>query len=276
MISIGDMIKKSQPSLFWCMRNLPNSQREALFTLFAFCRHIDDVARSDMPLNEKKRLLNAWREELNNIYDKHVPMSNIGRKIYKNCMRFNLPKESWEQILNSAFLNGIKPLHAPSREVFEQYVQGMAEVPFSLALTIVGEEHWAANEELAKNLGKAVVVTYILRDIKDDAKQGHLYIPAEILQTAGVEIESPRDMVENKNMSSAREELALEAQNGYLKANRILSKMNKRTSRFLRLIKNMSECQFEMMQSRGWEIMSPKPKIGFFRRMKILYKTLLQ
>ena len=57
-----------------------------------------------MEVKEKENLLGAWREELNNIYDKNVPSTNIGRKIYKNCMRFNLPKEMWLEILHSAFL----------------------------------------------------------------------------------------------------------------------------------------------------------------------------
>ena len=86
MLSVGDIVKKSQPSLFWCMRGLPKPKREAIYTLFAFCHHISNIIRSKMPAAEKVELLNAWREELDNIYDKKVPTTNIGRKIYKNCI----------------------------------------------------------------------------------------------------------------------------------------------------------------------------------------------
>src|SRR5574344_2062218 len=103
MLSIGDIVKKSQSSIFWCMYGLPKPQREAVYTIYAFSRHIDNIAHSNMPNSEKLELLNAWTEELDNIYEKNVPATNIGRKIYKNCMRYNLAKSDFATILNSAF-----------------------------------------------------------------------------------------------------------------------------------------------------------------------------
>ena len=91
MSSIGKLVRKSQATLFWCVRGLPKAQREAIYTLYAFCRHIDNVVDGNLPEDEKKELLNIWKQELDNIYDKKVPATDIGRKIYKNCMRFKLP-----------------------------------------------------------------------------------------------------------------------------------------------------------------------------------------
>ena len=203
MLSVGDIVKKSQPSLFWCMRGLEKSKREAIYTLFAFCRHISNIIRSPMPAAEKTELLNAWREELDNIYEKKVPTTNIGRKIYKNCMRFNLPKEQMEKILDSAFLDAPTPLQAPSQEIFEQYLYGLAIVPLNLTLTIIGESKPATSQKLAASLGRALMITYILRDIKDDAKAGHLFIPQELLKKANVCKNSPVSVLEDKNLSGA-------------------------------------------------------------------------
>lgn len=274
MLSLGNMIRKSQPALFWCMRSLSKPKREAVFTLFAFCRHLETVSRSQMPEKEKRDLLNAWKEELDNIYDKKVPATNIGRKIYKNCMRFNLPKEMWLDILNSAVFNSASLLYAPNNQKFNQYVRGAAEVPFQIALMIIEPEHLIAGEELSKNLGRAVLLTYILRDVKDDAKSGRMYIPAEILQKAGINQDNPREALEDKNFSMAREELAKQAEKGYIKAERLLAKMNYADTRVLRLIQNLGYCQFEMMKKRGWEIISPKPKINLVKRLNILYRTI--
>ena len=54
MLSVGDIVKKSQPSLFWCMRGLPKNKREAIFTLFAFCRHISNII--DPKCRQQKKL----------------------------------------------------------------------------------------------------------------------------------------------------------------------------------------------------------------------------
>lgn len=274
MLSVGDIVKKSQPSLFWCMRGLEKSKREAIYTLFAFCRHISNIIRSPMPAAEKTELLNAWREELYNIYEKKVPTTNIGRKIYKNCMRFNLPKEQMEKILDSAFLDAPTPLQAPSQEIFEQYLYGLAIVPLNLTLTIIGESKPATSQKLAASLGRALMITYILRDIKDDAKAGHLFIPQELLKKANVCKNSPVSVLEDKNLSGAREALSKDAQKNFATAQRFLSKMNKKSVMPLFYLANLSRCYFEQMNNRGWEIISPKPRISKLSKLKLIFKTL--
>lgn len=274
MLSVGDLVKKSHPALFWCMRGLPKVKREALFTLFAFCRHIDGVTRSNMPLSEKKELLKAWREELDNIYKKHVPATNIGRKIYKNCLRFNLPQKQWIEILNSAALSIPLPLQAPERLVFEQYLNGTAVVPFELALQIMDVKHSAAALELAKNLGRAVIITLILRDAKEEAKQGRLYIPQDILKRANISMTAPLQVIEMADFAFARELLADEAELAFLKAERILRKIPPREAMAMRYIKNVTFGLFEIMRNRGWEIISPKPKISFAAYVAILVRTI--
>lgn len=276
MLSLGDMIKKTQPTLFWCMRSLSKSKREAVFTLFAFCRHLDMVTRSDMLIKEKLELLKAWREELDNIYIKKVPQTNIGRKIYKNCMRFNLPEELWLDILDSAFLK-IKPSSKfPNNKEFEKYVRGSAEIPLQLALMVIEPEHLRAGEELAKNLGRAVMLTYMLRDVKDDAKSNQLYLPAEVLEASAVHQSSAREIIEDKNFMYVREKIAGQAESGYNKAERLLAHMDYADTRVFRLLHNFGRCQFEIMQKRGWEVISPKPHINFVKRLNILYHTLFR
>lgn len=273
MLSIGELVRKSQSSVFWCMRSLPKAEREAMYTLYAFCRHINQLAVANMPANEKESLLDAWVEEIDNIYDKKVPSTNIGRKIYKNCMRFNLEKESFVAILNSAKLNAVKPLLAPANEIFEQYIYGNAVVPVELSLKIMGEARNTIRQELAKSLGSAVIITSILRDIKEDAHNDRVYFPAEILEKAGVMISLPMSMAEDKNIISAREELAKTAEKNFKKAERLLDKMSRKKYLPLRFISNISYCYFDKMKTRGWEIISPKPKIGLFEKLKIVSKT---
>ena len=276
MQSLGDIVRRSQPSLFWCMRGIKKANREAVFTVFAFCRHLDSILRSDMTPEDKKDWLNTWREELDNIYDKKVPTTNIGRKIYKNCIRFDLPKSAWSKILQAAFLDACDTQFSPSAEVFEQYVDGMAVMPLHLLLMIVTPEHPRANQELAKSLGYAVFITSTLRDVKGDSKRNRMYIPQEILEQAGVKIEEPRDMIEDKNLPQAREILSKQAESGFNKAERLLSKMDKKRTLPLRLMLNKTRALFDIMQKRGWEVISPKPKLNLPKRIYILYRTIFK
>lgn len=276
MLSVGDIVRKVQPSLFWCMRGIEKSKREAIYTLFAFCRHLDNIVRSSMPWAEKMELLSAWREELDNIYDKKVPATNIGRKIYKNCIRFDLPKKAWNDILQSTILNIENPLLAPDMQTFNAYLFGAGVVPMQLALMVLANSHPTANNELARYLGRAVMITYMLRDVKDDAKNGRFYIPREILANAHMTSDTARNMLEDKNLSAARAMLSEVAEKSFNNAERLLSHMSKRDIMPLRLIKNVSHCQFDMMKKRGWEIISPKPKINFMKSFDIMYHTMFK
>jgi len=275
MLAVADIVKKSQPSVFWCMRSMPKAEREAMYTLFAFCRHIFNIIRSSMSAAEKKELLNAWSEEIDNIYDKRVPTTNIGRKIYKNCMRFNLPKEMWAKILESALIEVDVPLVAPSTVDFNKYLYGVAVVPFYLSLLISGERKETTCRNISSNLGFAIMVTYMLRDIKDDARNGHFYIPDEIVRKVGIRKGTSVSMAEDKNLTLARAELALQVKNAYKKAFRLLGNTGRKNLIPLKFIAYISYCYFQRMDERGWEIIYPKPKISVSVKLKLFFKLLI-
>ena len=120
------------------------------------------------------------------------------------------------------------------------------------------------------------MITFILRDIKDDAKKGRFYIPKDILAMAQISKDVPRAMVENKNLYIARAVLAERAEKNFNNAERLLMHMSKRDIMPIRLIKNISRCQFDMMKKRGWEIVSPKPKINWLKSFVIVYQTMFK
>ena len=256
------------------MRGLKKSKREAIYTLFAFIRHIDSIIESPMPEAEKIDLLEAWKIELSNIYDKKVPQTKIGRKIYKNCMRFKIQKEDFAPILEAALLDFPTPLQAPTQKVFESYCNGTAIMPLYITLAIMGDLKEAAMRTLAYNFGMAIELTTILRNIKNDALKGHLYIPKEMLEVAHITSTEPMTVVTDKNLTHVREKLGLEAHNCFAKTYKIISASNKKNMRPLKFIFHIYKRYFDIMFLRGWEIMSPRPKIGRRDKIAIVFKTI--
>src|SRR5574344_1952991 len=151
--------------------------------------------------------------------------------------------------------------------ILEQYLDGVAVIPLKLVLQITegNVENEQFYNELAHNLGGAMMLTYMLRDIKDDARQNHLYIPQEILTDSAINVFEPVGAIENKNIGLAREKLAKVVAENYLNAETLLNKLDKRNSISLRYLKNLSQYYFNIMQNRGWDIISPKPTIGYYK-----------
>lgn len=269
MNSIKRMVKKSGTSFFWSMRLLPIGKRNAMYTIYAFFRHIDDIVDGDKDITEKLELIEAWRQELDNIYDKKTPATEIGRKIYKNCMRFKLPKSEFVRMIDSISMDLPNPLQAPSLNQFNQYCRGVAGVPGSLSLRIFGVDDENLIERLSTTLGNALQITNILRDVKEDAQADRLYIPKEYLEKAQIDSTDPLTVIVNKNLAVAREELAKVAAQNYTEAYELIKKLDKKTARPVLMIANIYKRYFDIMQNRGWEIISPKPYISKWKKLSI-------
>ena len=56
---VGNIVKKAGTSFYWGMRFLPKNKRNAMFTVYAFCRVVDDIADGELSLDEKKQQLNV-------------------------------------------------------------------------------------------------------------------------------------------------------------------------------------------------------------------------
>lgn len=272
MNNIDYIVKKSGSSFFWSMRLLPKAKREAMYTIYAFCRHIDDIVDGPMPMQEKQDLLRAWREEIENIYNK-VPTTDIGRRIYKNCMRFHLPKSEFLKLIDSISMDVPQPLQAPKIADFLKYCRGVAGVPGNLSLRIFGCQDEQLIEELATSLGNALQITNILRDIKEDAQSDRLYIPQEYLEKAEISSKNPNEVITDKNLSVAREELAKMAAEDYAKASQIIPFLDKKAARPVRAIAAIYKKYFDLMQNRGWEIISPKPNISKFNKFSLALRA---
>ncbi len=275
MNNIKRMVKKSGTSFFWSMSLLPRAKRNAMYTIYAFFRHIDDIVDGDAPMAEKMELIQAWREEMDNIYDRKVPQTDIGRRIYKNCMRFKLPKDEFLTMLDSISMDLPNPVQAPDMDKLNQYCRGVAGSPGNLSLRIFGCSDKKLIDALSETLGRALQLTNILRDVKEDAQADRLYLPKELLKKAGIHSTAPMDVVVDKNLSVAREELARIADDDYKKAFSYLKKLDKKVARPVKAIAYIYKRYFDIMQNRGWEIISPKPNVGRFTKLCLALKAFM-
>ena len=262
-------------TVFWGMQFLPKAKREALYTLLAFVRHLEDVVESPVALAEKQEILSMWREEMDNIFERRVPATDIGRRIYKNCMRFKLPKAEFLNLVDSISANIDNPLKAPTLKQLSGYCRGVGGMTGSLSLRVFGCTDEQTIRELSTSLGLAVQITNILLNVKEDAQNGRLYIPQELLEKAGISATDPKSVVVDKNLAAARQELARIAAENYRKVYEILENQEITTARPIRLITDLYRKYFDIMEKRGWEIISPKPRVSKWCKLRILLKNLL-
>ena len=122
---------------------------------------------------------------------------------------------------------------------------------------------------------KPFTLTTILRDVRDDASLDRLYIPNEFLLKAGITSKDPTTIVIDKNLAVAREELSKIANENYIKAFELIKKLDKKIARNINAIFYIYKRYFDIMQNRGWEIISPKPQINKFTKLILVIKAFL-
>lgn len=277
MSSIGRIVRKNHSAVFWCTRHYPKAKREAVYTLYALFKHFDDLSSSSLSENNKAEIFAAWKREISNIYDKKVPETDIGRRIYKNCMRFKLKQESFEDILSGFALDCPKPLYRPSMETFATYCKGVAEVPSYLILKIIAEFDEETTVAISRMIGRAVEITNILKNVKEDMLGGHVYIPEEFLSAAGIGQDLlAKDILTHTRLDTARRKFAELARVSFAEAYRLLEENNNKNSKPVVYMLNLYYTYFELMDKRGWEVISPKPELKFQDRFRLICKALFK
>ena len=75
---VGAVARAAGSSFYAAMRILPQAQRQAMFEIYVFCRHVDDIADSDLPRPERLTRLTAWRRDIDALYAGSPPTNLAG------------------------------------------------------------------------------------------------------------------------------------------------------------------------------------------------------
>lgn len=268
---VSKIVKQSGSSFYWSMRLLPIEKRDAMFAIYAFCRIIDDIVDEPAPIEEKQKQIEFWKLELNKIYEER-PSTIIGKALLEPVKTFNLDKQEFEKLIYGVAMDLPSGICAPPMKELLKYCRGVAGAVGMLSIKIFG-----CNDKNAQNfaicLGNALQLTNILRDPYEDMKIGRLYLPKEMLTKENISIGTPKEILTNGNIGKVRENLAQVAQEEFDKANSYLNKTDAKKMKPAIIMMNAYYDIFAKMQTRGWDVITPKPKVNKFSLLFMALKT---
>src|SRR5579864_7797353 len=166
----------SGSSFYAAMRMLPREQREAMFQIYSFCRHVDDIADSDGPREERLAALQQWRADIDALYQGRPPARL--QDYVATVRKFGLPREDFLPIVDGMEMDVPQDIRAPDFLTLDLYCDRVASAVGRLSVRVFGLPQ-EDGIELAHHLGRALQLTNILRDIDEDAALGRLYLPRE-------------------------------------------------------------------------------------------------
>ena len=167
-------------NFYYAFLFLPKAQRDAIYTVYAFCRYCDDIADDDHhALATQHVLLQHWRQELENCYA-GKPTHRITQALQRTVTHYVIPKHYFEELICGVEMDLTIRRYATFSEL-AQYCYRVASVVGLACLPIFGANH-AGIQSYARNLGLALQLTNIIRDVKEDAERGRIYLPIEDLR----------------------------------------------------------------------------------------------
>lgn len=162
---------------------LPQERRDAIMALYAFCREVDDVVDEVRDPAIAATKLAWWRSELDRLYAGQ-PQHPVTRALQPALSRFNLPQEHLEEIIDGMAMD-LSQNRYPDFKQLQLYCYRVAGVVGLLAAEIFGASE-RGTQQYARDLGTALQLTNILRDVGEDARRGRIYLPQEDLAQFGV------------------------------------------------------------------------------------------
>lgn len=267
---------KNNSGLFCFLHIFSMRKRKAIVSLCAFENYLSDVVLSNIDLSQKLALLDAWRQEINNYYSGKTPVSQLGREVFSGLNGFKIERNDFISILD----NIRDDLQNPSRVVSLQQYKQICDDGFGafikMFLTVMTGNKYEKTSEMAKHLGRAFSTTVFLRNIREDAGKGRVYLPSEYLREAGILSQNPEEIIVDKNLGKARGILSKFAQESYASALKLINQTDRKNAMRMRFLLYPYKYCFDTMEKRGWEVISPKPVITPMIRFMLMLKAVVE
>ena len=245
------VVEASGSSFFTAMRILAKPRREAMFAIYAFCREVDDIADRDGPLEDKRRDLAAWREEIDRLYQGR-PRRPTAIALLPAVEAFDLPRAEFLALLDGMEMDAREAMVGPPMEELLLYCRRVAGAVGLLSIPVFGDASPRA-QELAVAEGEALQLTNILRDLAEDAERGRLYLPAELLAEHGLEGLSPQEVLAHPGLPLVCRSLAEIARQRFAESRRLLNQCDRRRLRPAVLMLEVYSLILQRLEAAGWQ-----------------------
>jgi len=203
---VAKIVRRARSNFFWSFVFLDSAKRDAIFAAYAFARHTDDLVDDAPDPNEAASRLTDWRAELDACYAGN-PTSDITIALRPVTERYGIPKAYFSELINGVEMD----LTTDRYQTFEElqtYCHRVASIVGLICIEIFGYEN-AETKDYATDLGMALQLTNILRDVGEDAERGRIYLPIEDLDRFGC---SENSILSRNHDESFRELMAFQCE----------------------------------------------------------------
>ena len=262
---------KSGSSFYYSFRFLPDEKRRAITALYAFCREVDDVVDEVREPLVARAKLDWWREEIARPYRGEAATHPVVQALTGPMERFDLPLEHFQEIIDGMAMD-LEYNRYPDFKSLSLYCYRVASVVGLLSAQIFGYQD-RRTLRYAHDLGIAFQLTNILRDVREDALRGRLYLPEDELARFEVTFE---ELAEGRSSERTRALFAYQAQRArayYRKALEQLPECDRPAQTCGLVMAAIYSATLDEIENDGFRVLEHRVSLTPLRKLWLAWRT---
>jgi phytoene synthase len=246
---------------------LPRPQRQAMCAIYAFMRYCDDLSDAE-GVSDRSGAIARWQQDLDSALAGGTPGNPVWPAFTDAVARYRIPHEYFRDMIRGVG-SDLEPRHVQTFQELYDYCYHVASVVGLTIIHIFGFDDPRALD-LAERCGVAFQITNILRDVREDAEHGRVYLPEEDLVRFGVKA----DELCGAALSPAlRDLLAFEADRArayYQETESLIDLVDSRSRASLKALIAIYSRLLERISNSGYQVLGEGVRVPAWEKSWIL------
>lgn len=259
--------KQSKSSFYYAFTLLEKPKREAMNTVYAFCRRTDDIVDFGEDSDELKyEKLRRWRVELEKAFHGGSEIQLLN-KLVTYVKQFNIPLDPFFELIAGVEMD-LQRKRYISFDDLAQYCYLVASTVGLMCIEIFGYKHSSA-KDYAINLGLAMQLTNILRDVGKDYELGRVYLPQDDMKKFNYSENDLQNKIYNEHFVKLMSYQADRAKHFFQLANDSLNYEDKRSMFAARAMQHIYYRLLKRLEAENYNVFEKKIKVGKLEKVAI-------
>lgn len=248
-------------SFYYSFLVLPRAKRDVIVAVWDFCRAVDDAVDLESDPVKATQALELWRDEVARVFGAAEPATPQGKALKTLGAPFTLPRAQFEALCDGVGMD-ITPRRFQTFEDLEPYCHRVASSVGLICAEIFGY-HDPIVRDYARDLGVALQLTNILRDVGVDHAQGRLYLPLDDLARFGCteddiarEVREAGGGVKHPKVRAVLEHQAARAHVYFSRATRVLPEAERRAVLAAEIMRAIYQETLRRVEAEGCDVFS--------------------
>jgi phytoene synthase len=262
--------RRRAKNFYYSFMLLSRPQRRAMCTIYAFMRYCDDL--SDEP-GATRAGIERWRAEMEEALAGRFSGHPVWPAFYHTVRRFGIPHDYFREMIAGVF-SDLEPRAFETFDQLYRYCYQVASVVGLTTIHIFGFDTRSALP-LAEKCGVAFQLTNILRDIREDAERGRIYLPAEDLRRFGVSADGLRA---GQRDGAFERLMAFEAERArayYNESRPLLDLIHPRSRKSLWALIAIYSRLLERIEESGFDVFRQRVRLPLWEKSWIVWRALV-